>query len=66
MAISPVDKNSSLMQEDFGTVVLITDPAADRYLEKASKQRKCSTPEDRYSRQCGGKGGFDDYVERWH
>ena len=23
-------------------------------------------PEDRYSRPCGGKGGFDDFVERWH
>jgi len=23
-------------------------------------------PEDRYSRPCGGRGGFDDYVERWH
>jgi hypothetical protein len=66
MAKSPVDTNSSMMQEDFGTKVLITDPAADRYLAKASKQRKCSTPEDRYSRPCGGKGGFDDYVERWH
>lgn len=22
--------------------------------------------EDRYSRPCGGKGGFDDFVERWH
>ena len=64
MAVSPVDKNSSLMQEDFGTVVLITDPAADRYLAKAAKQRQCSIPEDRYSRPCGGRGGFDDYCER--
>lgn len=22
--------------------------------------------EDRYSRHCGGKDGFDDFVERWH
>ena len=66
MAISPVDKNSSLMQEDFGTTVLITDPAADRYLAKAAKERQCTIPEDRYSRPCGGKGGFDDYCERWH
>ena len=66
MAVSPVDKNSSLMQEEFGTVVLITDPAADRYLAKAAKQKQCTIPEDRYSRPCGGRGGFDDFVERWH
>ena len=41
MANLPVDKNSKMMQEDFGTVVLITDPAADRYLAKAAKQRQC-------------------------
>lgn len=23
-------------------------------------------PEDRLSRPCGGPGGFDDFVERWH
>jgi hypothetical protein len=23
-------------------------------------------PEDRYSRPCGGKMGWDDFVERWH
>ena len=23
-------------------------------------------PEDRLSRPCGGKNGFDDFVERWH
>lgn len=23
-------------------------------------------PEDRFSRPCGGPGGFDDFVERWH
>jgi hypothetical protein len=43
-------------------MVLITDPRSDYYLAKASKQ----PPNDRYSRPCGGKGGFDDYVERWH
>ena len=28
--------------------------------------RKNDPPGDRMSRPCGGKGGFDDYVERWH
>ena len=56
MANLPVDKNSKMMQEDFGTVVLITDPAADRYLAKAAKEKP--------PRFCGGAGGWDDYCER--
>jgi hypothetical protein len=63
MAVSPVDKNSSLMQEDFGTVVLITDPAADRYLAKAAKQK---LEQEKFTKFCGGKGGWSDYTERWH
>ena len=27
---------------------------------------KYKIPEDRMSRPCGGPGGFDDFVERWH
>jgi hypothetical protein len=53
------------MQENFGTVCLITDIQADKYLKKLKKPTN-QPPEDRYSRPCGGKGGFDDYVERWH
>jgi hypothetical protein len=49
------------MQENFGTKVLITDLAADKYLEKAAKHGT-----ERYSRWCGGKGGFDDFAERLH
>ena len=30
------------------------------------KPTKYEVPEDRYSRPCGGKNGFDDFVERWH
>lgn len=63
MAISPVDKNSSLMQEDFGTTVLITDPAADRYLAKAAKKNQ---DQEKFTKFCGGKGGWSDYTERWH
>jgi len=39
MANSPVDRNASMMQEDFGTKVLITDPAADKLLAKASQNK---------------------------
>ena len=63
MAVSPVDKNSSLMQEDFGTKVLITDPASDRYLAKAVKER---LEQEKFTKFCGGKGGWSDYTERWH
>jgi len=48
------------MQEDFGTKVLITDRSAEVYLEKSEKEK------DQYSRWCGGKGGWDNYLERWH
>ena len=65
MAIKKVDTVPAMMQEDFGTVVLVTSPIADKYLQKA-KAKQYSVPEDRYSRPCGGRGGFDDFVERWH
>ena len=62
MAIKPNPDNvPSMMQEDFGTKVLITDVAADRLLEKAAKHGN-----ERYRKWCGGKDGFDDYAERLH
>ena len=61
MANSPIDKIPEVMKEVTGATVLITDPAADRLLAKVSKHGK-----DRYSKWCGGKGGFDDYAERLH
>lgn len=54
------------MAKDHGTMCLITDPKADRYLRKARMKKNMTPPIDRYSRPCGGKGGFDDFVERWH
>jgi hypothetical protein len=62
MAINPNPDNvPSMMQEDFGTKVLITDIAADKLLAKAAKHGT-----ERYSRWCGGKDGWDDYAERMH
>jgi len=59
------DRISSIMEDNFGTICLITDLEADKYLQMSRKKIN-EPPIDRYSRPCGGKGGFDDYVERWH
>ena len=60
------DNVPAMMQEHFGTRVLITSPIADKYLQKARVSQYKKVPDDRYSRPCGGQGGFDDFVERWH
>ena len=60
MANNPIPDNvPSMMKNDFGTTVLITDPRADQILMKPSP----TPPTNRLSRWCGGKNGFDDYVE---
>lgn len=61
MALSPVDKSQEFVRSG---MTLITDQASDRLLAKSNK--KYDIPDDRYSRPCGGSGGFDDFVERWH
>lgn len=62
MAIQPNPDNvPSMMQEDFGTKVLITNAAADKLLERASKHGT-----ERYRVWCGGRNGFDDFAERLH
>ena len=70
MGNSRVDKGQNFIDEG---MTLITETDADRYLELARKQRKAKKkdelypmPEDRLERPCGGAGGFDDFVERWH
>lgn len=60
MANSPVDKGKEFIESG---MTLITEYASERYL---NKQKKNDPPSDRMSRHCGGKDGFDDYVERWH
>jgi hypothetical protein len=63
MANQPIPDNvPSMMQKDFGTSVLITDPRSDALMKKA-RMKKYSIPEDRLGKWCGGKDGFDDYVE---
>ena len=63
MALNPVDRNSELMQQEFGTKVLITDLAADRLLAKAAKE---SPTQKKFTEFCGKQHGWDDYTERWH
>lgn len=57
-----VDKSTEFM--DSG-MTLISEISSEKYLNKVRKN-KYNVPNDRYSRPCGGPGGFDDYVERWH
>ena len=54
-----VDRNEQQMFAEYGTKCLITDVIADKYLEQAKK-----VGTERYSRWCGGTGGFDDFCER--
>jgi hypothetical protein len=63
MANKPIPDNvPSMMSEDFGTTVLITDPRSDALLER-SRKMKYKAPMNRLEKWCGGKDGFDDYVE---
>jgi hypothetical protein len=58
-----VDRDVQYMYENWGTKRLITDYNVPNLQEN---KKKNTPPEDRMSRPCGGKNGFDDYVERWH
>lgn len=61
MANLRIDVVPSMMREQFGTSVLITDPRADALLRQSERHGT-----ERYSRWCGGKNGFDDFCERAH
>ena len=70
MGNSRVDKGRDFIEEG---MTLITETDSDRYLELAREQRLekkkeelYPIPENRMDRPCGGPGGFDDFVERWH
>lgn len=39
----------------------ISNPVVDKNIST-----EYELPKDRLSRPCGGPGGFDDFVERWH
>jgi len=55
------DHDYNYMKQEFGTCVLISDPAAEKYLKMIKKV----PPSNRMNRWCGGKNGFDDFVERF-
>lgn len=61
MAVSPVDKGEKFIQSG---MTLITEIASDSLLKKVKKSHY-QIPEDRLSKPCGGKNGFDDFVERF-
>ena len=54
------DRNVDFMMKNWGTNRLITDYGS------LNHQKPNDPPVNRLSRHCGGKNGFDDYVERWH
>lgn len=65
-----VDKSNEFTDEG---MTLITETDSDRYLNAAAKRNRNKRkeelypiPENRLDRPCGGAGGFDDFVERWH
>ena len=65
-----VDKSNEFVEEG---MTLITETDSDRLLNLVAKRNRNKRkeelypiPEDRMERPCGGAGGFDDFVERWH
>jgi hypothetical protein len=65
MANSPnPDRDVSYMRENWGTNRLITDYGSVERVTP-TKVKKNEPPVDRLSKPCGGKDGFDDYVEWW-
>lgn len=65
-----VDKGELFIEQG---MTLITEVESEKYLKMIEKRRKIKEneelypiPEDRLERPCGGAGGFDDFVERWH
>lgn len=63
MANSPnPDRDAKYMREMWGTTRLITDYEYEKRVTPTDK-KKNDPPADRLSKFCGGKDGFDDYVE---
>jgi len=61
-----VDKSEEFINEG---MTLITEVESEKWLkmhEENKKRAASKPPADRLSRPCGGPGGFDDFVERWH
>ena len=63
MAIEKVDRDEQQMFEEHGTRCLITDLAADKYLDRARKE---DPTQKKFTVFCGKKNGWDDFTERWH
>lgn len=61
MAKYQVDRDTEYMRQSWGTTKLITDYG----VLFPTKNKKNNPPENRLQKHCGGKDGFDDYVEWW-
>lgn len=72
MGHQPVDRNENYMKEMWGTTRLVTDYGSlpkKQVIQEVMHDdldKDYEIPENRMSRPCGGAGGFDDFVERWH
>ena len=58
MALHPPDRHVQTMLANHGTKLLITDYGSERMY--AGRQFSI-----RETKWCGGKNGFDDFVEQW-
>lgn len=63
---------SEVMERDFGTAVLITNAKSDRYMKKTNvshdvKENLHPVEDETLTEKfCGGKNGWDNFIERWH
>jgi hypothetical protein len=62
MANHQVDRDVRYMKQMWGTTQLITDYGA---MTPTGRRKVNDPPENRLEKPCGGKNGFDDYVEWW-
>lgn len=63
MAIqSNPDRDVQYMREKWGTDRLVTDYVVEKRVTPTIK-KKNDPPQNRLEKFCGGKDGFDDYVE---
>lgn len=61
------DRDVEYMRETWGTTKLVTDYGSLETFESGAPTKESTNypPKDRLEKFCGGRGGFDDYIEWW-